>query len=65
MICTILSTKVCGKWLLRGAEGPILFVAVMEEVLALKTIAINIEEKHTLGRCLDLDVYDLEGKSIS
>lgn len=64
LIYTILSDKVCGKLLLRGAEGPILYVAVNEDVMALKRIAINLEEKHTLGRCLDLDVYDLEGKSI-
>lgn len=65
LICTILRDKVCGKLLLRGAEGPILYVAVNEDVMALKTIAVNFEEKHILGRCLDLDVYDLEGKSIS
>ncbi|MDR3583754.1 MAG: citrate lyase holo-[acyl-carrier protein] synthase [Desulfosporosinus sp.] len=64
LICTILSAQVCGKWLLQGAEGPILYVAVQEDVLALKRIAINLEEKHILGRCLDLDVYNLEGKSI-
>lgn len=64
LICNILRAKVCGKLLLQGAEGPILYVAIKEDVLALKTIAINFEEKQPLGRCLDLDVYDLEGKSI-
>jgi len=64
LICTILSGKVCGKLLLQGAEGPILYVAVNEDVLVLKRIAINLEEKHPLGRCLDLDVYDLIGKCI-
>jgi holo-ACP synthase len=65
LICALLSGKVCSKMLLRGAEGPIFYVAVREDVLALKTIAIKFEETHMLGRCLDLDVYDLEGKSIS
>ena len=64
LICTVLSDRVCGKLLLQGAEGPILYVAVKQEVLDLKRYAINFEEKHPLGRCLDLDVYDLEGKSI-
>lgn len=65
LICTILrSDKVCGKVQLQGAEGPILYVAVNEDVLVLKTIAIDFEEKHRLGRCLDLDVYDLEGRNI-
>ena len=65
VICTILDDKVCGKLLHQGAEGPILYVAVNEDAVALKAIAINIEEEHTFGRCLDLDVYDLAGKSIS
>ncbi|MDR3543410.1 MAG: citrate lyase holo-[acyl-carrier protein] synthase [Desulfosporosinus sp.] len=64
LVCSGLSAKVCRKWLLQGAEGPILYVVVQEDVLTLKTIAINLEENHTLGRCLDLDVYDLEGKSV-
>ncbi|SPF32926.1 citrate lyase holo-(acyl-carrier protein) synthase [Candidatus Desulfosporosinus infrequens] len=64
VVCTSLSNKICGKLLLRGPEGPILYVAVKEDVLALKMIAIKFEEKHPLGRCLDLDVYDLKGKSI-
>lgn len=63
-LCTILSDKVCGKGLLHGAEGPVFYVAVDEDVWVLKAMAIDIEEKHCLGRCLDLDVYDLGGRSI-
>ena len=33
LICTRFGDKVCGKVLLQGAEGPILFVAVDEDVL--------------------------------
>lgn len=58
--------KVCGERLmLQGAEGPTFYVAVHEDVLALKALAIDVEERHSLGRCIDLDVYDLEGQSIS
>ncbi|EGW41335.1 citrate lyase holo-[acyl-carrier protein] synthase [Desulfosporosinus sp. OT] len=64
LICTLLSDKIFSKLLLQGAEGPILYVAVKEEAYALKRMAVDLEEKHTLGRCLDLDVYDYEGKSI-
>lgn len=61
-----LSDRVCGGLLLlQGAEGPMFYVAVNEDFLALKTLAIDVEEKHPLGRCLDLDVYDLEGQSVS
>lgn len=61
LICKVLSPKVRGKHLTQGAEGPIFFVAVEEDVHALKAIAINFEENHRLGRCLDLDVYDNRG----
>jgi holo-ACP synthase CitX len=65
VICTILSDKVKGRHLTQGAEGPIFYAAVEEDVLALKTIAIDFEETHSLGRCLDIDVYDRSGNSIS
>jgi holo-ACP synthase CitX len=65
LICTILRDKVRGRLLTQGAEGPIFYVAVDEDVLALKTITINFEENPSLGRCLDLDVYDSSGNSIS
>lgn len=65
LICTILSDKVKGTFLTQGAEGPIFYAAVEEDVAALKTIALQFEENHSLGRCLDLDVYDHLGQSIS
>jgi len=65
MICTILRDKVKGKLLTQGAEGPIFYAVVQEEVSALKTIAIDFEETHSLGRCLDIDVYNQLGHSIS
>lgn len=65
LICKVLGHRVRGKHLTQGAEGPILYVGVEEEVWALKTMAIDFEEKHSLGRCLDLDVYDRSIISIS
>ena len=65
LICRILGDKVRFKSFRQGAEGPIFLAAADEEVLALKRIAIDLEEKHALGRCLDLDVYDSMGRSIS
>ena len=65
LICTILSDKVRGKLLTQGAEGPIFYAAVDEDVSVLKAIAIDFEENQSLGRCLDLDVYDSLGYSIS
>lgn len=65
LIGTIVGGKICRKVLTQGAEGPIYYVAVKQDVLTLKTLAIEIEEKHPLGRCLDIDVYNIEGRSIS
>lgn len=65
LICNLFGDKVCFKSLRQGAEGPIFLAAVKEDVLALKRVAIDLEEKHALGRCLDLDVYTCMGKSIS
>lgn len=65
LLCTILSDKVKGTLLTQGADGPSFYVAVDEDVAALKTLAIDFEESHRLGRCLDLDVYDSSGVSIS
>lgn len=65
LIYNILNHKVRGTLLTQGADGPIFYAAVDEEVLALKRMALKFEEKHRLGRCLDLDVYDSLGYSLS
>ena len=69
LICAILGDKVRGNLLTQGAEGPIFYAAVAEDVLALKKLAINFEETNennkSLGRCLDLDVYNRLGHNIS
>lgn len=64
LICKRLNDKVWGKFVVQGGEGPTFYGAVDEDAVVLKTIAIDLEEKHSLGRCLDLDVYDLWGKSL-
>jgi holo-ACP synthase CitX len=65
VISEILGFKFYIKCVTQGAEGPVIYISVSEEVKSLKKIAINIEEKHILGRCLDIDVYDIDGRSIS
>jgi len=64
IICTLLGDKVWDKSVLKGAEGPVLYIAVNEDVHSLKKMAIDLEEHHSLGRCLDIDVYDRLGKSL-
>ncbi len=65
LICKIISDKTRGTLQIQGADGPTFYAMVDEDVSALKTLAINFEESHILGRCLDLDVYDRSGYSIS
>ncbi|EHQ91930.1 citrate lyase holo-[acyl-carrier protein] synthase [Desulfosporosinus youngiae] len=65
VICTLLQNKIWSKSVLQGAEGPIFYAAVNQEAASLKKIAIGLEEDHSLGRCLDIDVYDSLGKSLS
>ncbi|WP_407306761.1 citrate lyase holo-[acyl-carrier protein] synthase [Desulfosporosinus sp. SB140] len=65
LIYKIFGEKICFKSLQQGAEGPVFMAAVAEDVIALKRAAINLEEEHVLGRCLDVDVYDSLGKGIS
>lgn len=47
------------------AEGPILLIIIDKYAEDIKKIAIDIENKHTLGRCVDIDVYDVDGTSMS
>jgi holo-ACP synthase CitX len=65
VICETLGSKAYKKTIISGIEGPILYMVVSEDVIILKQITIELEENHILGRCLDIDIYDVEGKSIS
>lgn len=47
------------------AEGPVSILVIDKPAKEIKKIAIEIERKHTLGRCIDLDVYTKEGEAIS
>lgn len=65
VIIGTLGSKIYLKYATLGIEGTVLYISVSEESKNLKRIAIDIEEKHILGRCLDIDVYDLDGRVIS
>ena len=58
------SDKVHCKGVTYGAEGVILYMAINEDAYALKRAAIDIENNHLLGRCVDIDVYNAQGDSI-
>lgn len=47
------------------AEGPIITMIIDDDHNKVKFKAVEIEEKHLLGRCADIDVYDNKGKGLS
>lgn len=46
-------------------EGPLFFAIVDMNFVEIKKMCINIEEKHSLGRFVDIDVYNENGEGIS
>lgn len=66
IISEIYESKITLKLLKYTPEGPVLIIILKEEPMAVKKITLEIEEKHMLGRCVDIDVYDAATlKSIS
>lgn len=47
------------------AEGPIITMIINKEPSKVKFKAVSIEEQHPLGRCVDIDIYDEDGKGLS
>lgn len=47
-----------------NAEGPAAIYVVKGTPLEIKKICIDYEENSILGRCVDIDVYDNDGKGI-
>ena len=58
------SDKIHCKAITYGAEGVLLYMVIDEDAYALKRAAIDIESRHILGRCVDIDVYNAQGDSI-
>ena len=64
-ICEVLSISIHYKKNSTTAEGPIVTMCINMEARDIKAVTINLEQNHFLGRCVDLDVYDGTGRSIS
>lgn len=52
-------------YIMYTAEGPVAVIAAGETAYAAKEKTVEFEENHVLGRCMDIDAYDKEGKAIS
>ena len=64
-VCEILLSSIHYKKTTTTAEGPLVIMCIDKVAKDIKAITLNIEHNHLLGRCVDLDVYDDIGKSIS
>ena len=70
-VCTIIGRELLREfknylnvqWYL-GAEGPIFIMAVHGKPYEIKKAVVSIEDKHPLGRLVDIDVYS-QGRGIS
>jgi len=58
------NNKVWHKQFNITAEGPIITMIIKEEQNKVKLKAVEIEENHILGRCVDIDVYDKSGQGL-
>jgi holo-ACP synthase len=65
IICEIFSYSIHYKIMTTTAEGPLVIMSINKEAREIKEMALNIEDNHILGRCVDLDVYDEKNNSIS
>lgn len=64
-ICERLSSSIHYKKKSTTAEGPLVTLCINMEASDIKAVTLNLEHNHLLGRCVDLDVYDDTGRSIS
>lgn len=58
VISDIFSCFIHFKVLRTTAEGPILTITLNKEAVDVKKTAIEMEDKHILGKCINIDVYD-------
>jgi holo-ACP synthase len=65
VICGKFSSTIHNKIITTTAEGPLVIMSINKEARDIKLVAIDVEEKHILGRCVDIDVYDMRGISMS
>lgn len=65
MISEMFSYSIEYKIMTTTAEGPLVIMSINKNARDIKKITLDIEDKHLLGRCVDIDVYDENGRGIS
>ena len=57
--------EIVHREILENLEGKIYLFILKKSAYEIKKLMIDFEEKHILGRCVDIDVYNIDGKGIS
>jgi holo-ACP synthase len=65
VVCETFHDSIHNKIIKTSAEGPLVIMSINKEPRDIKLVALDIEENHSLGRCVDIDVYDLKAIGIS
>jgi holo-ACP synthase len=65
MISGMFSYAIQYKIMTTTAEGPLVIMCINKSARDIKKVTLDIEDKHLLGRCVDIDVYDENGMGIS
>lgn len=65
VVSDIFNSYICFKLLRITEEGPYSIIMINKNAIEIKKTSIEIEDKHTLGQCVDIDIYDKNMKKIS
>lgn len=57
--------EIVHREILENLEGKIYLFILKKSAYEIKKLMIDFEEKHILGRCVDIDIYNIDGKGIS
>lgn len=61
----IFGDRIIHSDILENLEGKIYLFFINESAYSIKKTTIHFEENHLLGRCVDLDVYNIDGVGLS
>lgn len=61
----IFNKKIIHKDIIENLEGKIYLFIIDDNPKNIKLESISLEENHILGRCVDIDVYDIDGNGLS
>lgn len=64
LISDIFGRKVQVRLFRNSAEGPNVIMILNDSIIDIKKMAVQIEDKHLLGSCINIDVYDNKSREV-